>query len=74
MFRFITTSAAAEDPGSVCQVSADLGEFGVYDLELSDGSCSLTEKLAPVSANLALLVFALRVSSGGLSSGGRLFI
>ena len=78
MFRFITTSAAAEDPGSVCQVSADLGEFGVYDLELSDGSCTLTEKLAPVSANLALLVvflvFALRVSSGGLSSGGRLFI
>ena len=78
MFRFITTAAAAEDPGSVCQVSADLGEFGVYDLELSDGSCSLTEKLAPVSANLALLVvflvFALRVSSGWLSSGGRLFI
>ena len=66
VFRFITTSAAAEDPGSVCQVSADLGEFGVYDLELSDGSCTLTEKLAPVSANLALLVVFLVFAAAGV--------
>ena len=66
MFRFITTAAAAEDPGSVCQVSADLGEFGVYDLELSDGSCTLTEKLAPVSANLALLVVFLVFAAAGV--------
>ena len=66
--RYITTSAAAEDPNTVCQVSSDLGEFGVYDLEVvSDGTCSLTEKLAPVYANLALLVvFLVIVAAGAL--------
>ena len=66
VFRYITTAEAAEDPSTLCQVSADLGEFGVYDLELSDGSCSLTEKLAPVSANLALLVVFLVLAAAGL--------
>ena len=66
LFRYITTAEATEDPSTLCQVSADLGEFGVYDLELSDGSCSLTEKLAPVSANLALLVVFLVLAAAGL--------
>ena len=42
-------------------MSGDLGEFGVYDLKLwtwpgQPDACSLEEALAPVYANLALLV------------------
>ena len=34
-----------------------MGEFGVYDLDVDDdGGCVITEALAPVNANLALLV------------------
>ena len=67
VFRYITTAAATEDPNTVCQVSSDLGEFGVYDLEvISDGACSLTEKLAPVYANLALLVVFLVIAAAGV--------
>ena len=67
MFRYITTAAATEDPNTLCQVSSDLGEFGVYDLEvISDGACSLTEKLAPVYANLALLVVFLVIAAAGV--------
>ena len=62
----ITTSAAAEDEKTVCDVSSDLGEFGVYDLEVREGSCIITEKLAPVYANLALLVAFLVIAAAWL--------
>ena len=55
--RYVTTESALSDPATLCSASADLGEFGVYDLDVNeDGACVITEALAPVSANLALLV------------------
>ena len=53
----MTTEAALSDPATICSVDGSLGEFGVYDLKVSEaGDCVLSEALAPVSANLALLV------------------
>ena len=53
----MTTEAALTDPATICSVDGELGEFGVYDLRVTEaGECVITESLAPVSANLALLV------------------
>ena len=55
--RYITTATAQSDPSTICDTSVDMGEFGVYDLDVDDdGGCVITEALAPVNANLALLV------------------
>ena len=60
---YITTAEAAEDPLTICSTSAELGEFGVYDLH-EERSCAVTEALAPVNTNLALLVVFLVLALG----------
>ena len=60
---YITTAEAAEDPLTICSTSAELGEFGVYDLH-EERSCAVTEALAPVNTNLALLVVFLVIALG----------
>jgi len=65
--NYITEKDAVTDPGRICDVTAQLGEFGVYDLvKGSTDRCEITEALAPVNANLALLVCFLVYLVGGL--------
>ena len=53
--NYITTEDAVGDDW-ICDVGAELGEFGVYDFKASEDTCEISEALAPVNANLALLV------------------
>jgi len=64
--NYITTEGAKGDDQKICDVSAYLGEFGVYDLNASLDSCEINEALAPVYGNLALLVCFLVFLAGGL--------
>jgi len=64
--KFITTKAAEGDDQKICDVSAQLGEFGVYDLNASPENCEIIEALPPVYGNLALLVCFLVLLAAGL--------
>jgi len=64
--NYITLEDAAQDDRVICDVTAHLGEFGVYDFNASDEQCEVVEALAPVNANLALLVCFLVYLAGGL--------
>ena len=69
--RYVTWESALTDPNTICSSSAEFGEFGVYDLDVSEaGECSITEALAPVSANLALLVVFLVLAGAWLLWAG----
>ena len=62
--KYITVEDARTDPSLVCVAEdVDMGEFGVYDL---DSGCNVTEALAPVYADLALLVAALVLAAAAL--------
>lgn len=45
--NYITTEDAVGDDW-ICDVSAELGEFGVYDFKASEDTCEISEALAPV--------------------------
>jgi len=64
--NYITLSDAAKDDRVICDVTSQMGEFGVYDFNASDDKCEMVEALAPVNANLALLVCFLVLLAGGL--------
>jgi len=51
--EYITVEDAARDELAICDTTAHMGEFGVYDLT---AECVVDEVHPPVNANLALLV------------------